>query len=199
VKAPRPGRCLGDRIADLADGRLGPAVAERAYAHVAVCTRCRAALEAQREVRSRLAQSADPADGAEGDLMSRLRGIAATPASTAIPAQPTAGRTPAGAAGVRPGSGSGSASTRPAGARRRHRTRIAIASAAGAAALVVVAAVGGGSSAVSGPARPAPSIAPVVDRLTDAHESSADQMPFSGPRIVTAAFSAPSGSSSPQP
>lgn len=197
MNAPRPGRCLGDKIADLADGRLDPAAAERAYAHVAVCPRCRAALETQRDVRSHLAQSADPVDGAPDDLMSRLRGIAAPQPSAAIPAQPAAGRTPAGAAGVRPGVAA--TSTRPVGARRRHRTRIAIASAAGAAALAVVAAVGGGSAAVSGPARTTPSIAPVVDRLTDAHESSTDQMPFSGPRIVTAAFTGPSGSSAPQP
>jgi hypothetical protein len=196
VTSSRPGRCLGDRIVDLADGRLDPAAAERAYAHVALCPRCRAALETQREVRARLAQSAPEPTQAPDDLIARLSGIAAVAPEPAIPAQPAAGRGSAGRAGVRPGVPS--VPTRPS-ASRRHRTRIAVASAAGAAALAVAAVVGGGAASVSGPARTTPSIAPVVDRLTDAHESSTDQMPFSGPRIVTAAFGAPSGSSSPQP
>jgi anti-sigma factor RsiW len=197
VSSSRPGRCLGDRIVDLADGRLDPAAAERAYAHVAVCPRCRAALETQREVRARLAQTPPEPAQAPDDLIARLRGIPAVPPDATIPAQPAAGHGSAGRAGVRPGVRA--VSTGPTPARRRHRTRIALASAAGAAALAVAAVVGGGSAAVSGPARTTPSIAPVVDRLTDAHESSTDQMPFSGPRIVTAAFDSPSGSSSPQP
>lgn len=190
---PRPGRCLGEKIADLADGRLDPAAAERAYAHVAVCPPCRAALEAQRDVRSRLAQSGGMPVDAPGDLIARLRDLAGDPS---IPAQPGAGRTPAGGAGVRPAVPA--ARTHP-GAARRHRTRLALASAAGAAAIAVVAVVATGSSATSSPVKPAPAIAPVVDRLADAHVVSTDQMPFSGPRIVQAGYSAPSGSSSRQP
>ena len=200
MTAGRPGRCLGDRIVDLADDRLDPAAAERAYAHVALCPPCRAALEAQRAVRSTLAESGEAPVEASDDLIARLRAVAAeSPAAdvASIPVQPAAGRVPAGAAGVRPGVAA--TTTRPSGARRRHRSRIALASAAGAAALAVVAAVGGGSAAVSGPSRPAPAIAPVVDRLTVAHETSTDRMPFSGPRIVTAAFGAPSGSTSSRP
>ena len=209
MNAPRPGRCLGDRIADLADGRLDPAAMERAYAHVAVCPACRAALEAQREVRARLAQpGVDPLE-APSDLLARLRGLGVAPltptgygdaadaADAAIPVQAGVGRVPAGAAGVRPGvivTG-----THPSRVRRRHRRRIAVASAAGAAAMAVVAVVGGGSSAVSGPVRSGPSIAPVVDRLTAAHATSTDQMPFSGPRMVTAALTGPAGSTARRP
>jgi hypothetical protein len=186
-----PGRCLGDKVADLADGRLAPAAAERALAHVAVCRTCRDALAAQREASARLSTSPQPE--APPDLLARLRRIDPAPAwsspdSVAIPVQPAAGRRPAGAAGVRPGS-TGS-SLGPSAARRRHRRRITFVSAAGVAAVAVAALVGGTGSAVSGPAAPHPvlSIAPVVDRLTDAHAAATDQMPFSGPRIVTVAF-----------
>ena len=203
MSASRPGRCLGEKLADLADGRLDPAARDRAYAHLAGCPACRASLESQRDIRSRLAQSVSAPVDPSDDLMARLRGLAAAPPPS-IPA-PAAGvgravgvgRAPAGAAGVRPPSTV--TSTRPSGASRRHRRRVALVSAAGAAAFAVVAVVGGASSVVSGPARPSQSIAPLVDRLADAHMSTADQMPFSGPRIVTVAVAAPSGSTAPAP
>lgn len=202
MSVPRPhGRCLGDRVADLADGRLDPAAAERAYAHVAACGPCRVALEAQRQSSARLERSAPVEPSA--DLLGRLRGIAAAadpgdadlPASdpAAIPAQPAAGVRPRGAAGLRPAATLGS--TRPAtvsGSARRRRGRVVLGAAAGAAALAVAAVMGGTSASLSAPVRPTPSIAPVVDALTDAHATTADRMPFSGPRIVTAGFPAAS-------
>lgn len=48
-------RCLGDLLAPLADGALPPAQAERALAHVAVCTSCRRELAEERRVRALLA------------------------------------------------------------------------------------------------------------------------------------------------
>ncbi len=184
-------RCLGPRIAELADGRLGPAEAERAFAHVAVCATCRGALAAQRAVISRL-DTAPPAEPS-ADLLARLSGIAATPLPP-IPTQGGAGVRPAGAAGRRP-TGSAPGSTHP---RPRRGRRVVIAGAAGAAALAVAVVVGG-SSALTGAVVTRPAIAPVVDTLTDEHAVSADQMPFSGPRIVTVGYSDPTTAARPQP
>jgi hypothetical protein len=189
-------RCLGARVADLADGRLAPADAERAFAHVAVCASCRADLDAQRAATSRLSSSSviEP----PSDLFQRLLSVptdaeAPVPPSV-VPPQGSAGQRPAGAAGVRP---AGRArSTRPSS--RGRRGRVVLASAAGAAALVVVAVVGGGT-ALTGAVVPRPAIAPVVDTLTVEHATSADQMPFSGPRFLTAGFIDPTSAASPSP
>ncbi len=180
-------RCLGPRIADLADGRLAPAEAERAFAHVAVCTTCHEALTAQRAVRSRL-DTVGPVDP-PSDLMGRLRGIA-DPRDAAVPPIPSqggAGLRPGGAAGRRP-AGAGDAPTRPPVQGRRRR--IVAAGAAGAAALALAVVVGG-SSALTGAVVTRPSIAPVVDTFAVEHAVSADQMPFSGPRIVTVGYVGP--------
>jgi hypothetical protein len=188
-------RCLGARVADLADGRLEPADAERAFAHVAACAECRGELDAQRAATSRLTSSSSIEP--PSDLFQRLLSVPTTePAqsatSPAVPPQGTAGQRPAGPAGVRPSPGA--RSTRPSS--RSRRGRVVLASAAGAAALAVVAVVGGGS-ALSGVVVPRPAIAPVVDTLTDEHAASADQMPFSGPRIVTVGFTDRAATASP--
>ena len=187
-------RCLGPRIADLADGRLEPAEAERAFAHVAACTTCRDALTAQRAVRSRLdtvGQVVPPSD-----LLGRLRGIAEPGAEPVppIPSQGGAGLRPGGAAGRRP-AGTASGSTRPP---RQRRRRIVAAGAAGAAALALAVVVGG-SSALMSTAVTRPSIAPVVDTFTVEHAVSADLLPFSGPRIVTVGYGGPAAPDSSQP
>lgn len=187
-------RCLGPRIADLADGRLEPAEAERAFAHVAVCGPCRSALEAQRAVISRL-DGAAPAEPS-ADLLARLSGIAGPEPLRSVPPQGGAGVHPGGAAGRRP-PGPSPASTRPQ--QRRRRGRVAAAGAAGAAAIAVAVVVAvGGSSALTGAVVTRPAIAPVVDTLTDEHAVSADQMPLSGPRIVTVGYVDPSASADPQ-
>ena len=181
-------RCLGPRIADLADGRLEPAEAERAFAHVAVCSTCRDALVAQRAVISRL-DIVDPVDP-PSELLGRLRGIGmAAPSSDPVPGIPEqggAGMRPGGAAGRGP-RGTAPGSTRPP----RHRGRIALAGAAGAAAMAVAIVVGGSSALTSTVVTHAPSIAPVVDTLAVEHAVSADQMPFSGHRIVTVGYAGP--------
>ena len=189
-------RCLGPRIADLADGRLEPAEAERALAHVAVCTACRDALVAQRAVISRL-DTVDQVDP-PSDLMGRLRGIAAPSADPlpAIPEQGGAGMRPGGAAGRGP-RGTAAGSTRPP--TRRHLGRIALAGGAGAAAMAVAIVVGGSSALTSTVVTRSPSIAPVVDTLTVEHAVSADQMPFSGPRIVTVGYAGPAAPDTAQP
>jgi hypothetical protein len=190
-------RCLGDRVADLADGRMKPADAERAFAHVAACTPCRLALAAQRATSSRLASGSSL--DAPDDLLSRLRGIPAQPGApvVAIPSQGGAGGRPTGGAGTHPG-GRGPESVRPA--RRARRGRVALVAVAGAAALAVAVAVGG-SAALTSSVVTRPAIAPVVDTFAVEHATSADQMPFSGPRLALVGYSDPASaaSSSPQP
>jgi hypothetical protein len=187
-------RCLGPRIADLADGRLEPAEAERAFAHVAVCGPCRSALEAQRAVISRL-DGTPPAEPS-ADLLARLSGIPGPDQLRSIPPQGGAGMRPTGAAGRRP-TGSTPGSTRPR--QRGRRGRVAAAGAAGAAAIAVAVVVAvGGSSALTGAVVTRPAIAPVVDTLTADHAVSADQMPLSGPRIVTVGYVDPSAAADPQ-
>ena len=189
-------RCLGPRVADLTDGRLKPADAERAFAHVASCLSCRAALQAQRLTASRLASDADLA--APDDLLQRLRGIPTQPyiASATVPQQGGAGFRPAGTAGAHP-SGRRSRSTHPP--RLSRRQRVALASAAGAVALAAVAIVGGGSAALTSTVIPRPAIAPVVDTFAIEHAVSADQMPFSGPRITPVGFTGLAAMVSPSP
>ena len=199
------GRCLGDKVADLADGRLGTRETARAFAHVADCSRCRAALAAQHTASSRLAESSAPIP--TQDLLDRLGRIsdpvvAPEPAapSAPIPAQAGAadrplGRGPSGPAGVRPAGGAPMSVPSP----RRRRGRVVLASAAGAAALAVVAVVGGGTATLGTSVAPRPSLAPVIDTLANEHVASSDQMPLSGPRIVTVGFSDPSPAPSSSP
>jgi len=191
----RPSGCLGDRVADLADGRMSPADAETAYAHVALCDCCRLALDAERGASAALAA---PAAAPPDDLMARLLGIPAAEAEAARPFVPPvvplqAGTRPSGSAGVRPAAYP--SSTRPA--RSRRRVRVAMGSAAGAAALAVAAVVGGAPAALGGPQAPASQFAPVVDALADEHSASTQRMPFSGPLVITAAFDSRSSSQRP--
>lgn len=67
---------LGSWVSALADGQLPPDQAERALAHVAVCRRCAAELEAAREARRALAAAADVP--VAPDLAARLLALSAS-------------------------------------------------------------------------------------------------------------------------
>jgi hypothetical protein len=67
---------LGSWVSALADGQLPPDQAERALAHVAVCRRCAAELEAARAARRALAAAADVP--VAPDLAARLLALSAT-------------------------------------------------------------------------------------------------------------------------
>ena len=192
----RPSGCLGDRVADLADGRMSPADAETAYAHVAVCDRCRPALAVERGASAALST---PATGPSDDLMARLLGIPAAEAAAARPFVPPvvpvqAGTRPSASACVRPAA----TAAPPRPVRRRRRVRVAVGSPAGAAALAVAAVVAGAPAAIGGASQaPASQFAPVVDALADEHSASTHRMPFSGPLVLTAAFDGRSSASRP--
>lgn len=117
---------LGDRVTDLVDGQLGPEATERAHAHLARCTQCRVAVEAERLMKSRLASLPGPQPAA--DLVGRLLAIGTPPGDVvprpAVPGEtavPVAARVPAGAAG-RPRSGR-PVGSRPAGRSARDAAR----------------------------------------------------------------------------
>jgi anti-sigma factor RsiW len=188
-------RCLGARIADLADGRLTPAETERAYAHVASCPACRVALEAQRTASTVLGSTTGIEPGA--DFLSRLAGIPeqGVPAPSAdIPSQPSAGVRPAGGASVRPRAAA-PASTGPG----RRRSRQVAVGAAASAALALAAYVGVSSATAGAVLTPQPAIGRVVDTFAVEHAVSVDRMPLTGPLIQPVGYAAPSGSASPSP
>ena len=53
--------CLGERITTLTDGELGHNARDRALAHIASCPNCRAAVDAERALKARLARGQTPA------------------------------------------------------------------------------------------------------------------------------------------
>lgn len=132
------GPCLGDLVAAVVDGELDHAARERAHRHLAHCAGCRADVEAQRRLKSRLsgASGADLSDG----LTARLIGLGAgapAPEARRLPTGPSRPVSPA--VTGRPATG------RPAGRARRLR----VGSAAAVAGLGVVLALGGSQPATT--------------------------------------------------
>jgi len=80
-----------EAIAALVDGELTPGPANRAARHLAGCLQCRLAVQAQREAKAALHESADVA--VPGDLMSRLCAI---PFTTDVPGSDGGGTMTAG-------------------------------------------------------------------------------------------------------
>jgi hypothetical protein len=105
-----------EAIAALVDGELTAGPANRAARHLAGCMQCRLAVQAQREAKEALHESADVA--VPGDLMSRLCAI---PFTTDVPGTGSGGGTMSAGPGeltVTGASGSWSVDLRP----RRHQT-----------------------------------------------------------------------------
>ena len=117
---------LGDRVAALVDGQLGPDAVERAHVHLAGCRPCRDLVEVERLTKSRLATLQRPAPGVEllgrlyllagpdGPLPPREGRVPGTPRVRPVPLPPAPGRLPTGS--LRPGR------TRPPGRRSSRRT-----------------------------------------------------------------------------
>ncbi len=156
--------CLHDVAAALVDGELDHAARERAHRHLAHCAPCRAEVEAQRRLKSRLSGLGGPVPAA--DLSARLLGLvelgpdhhgssAQRPDLAAVLSRRAPRRRP------RPAGGSGRGPVlRPAGRSRRALRRGAGVTTA-AAVLVVAAAFVLGAPPEGGPTTP-------VDPGTDA-------------------------------
>jgi anti-sigma factor RsiW len=83
------GPCLGDLVAALVDGELDHAGRERAQRHLAHCATCRAEVEAQRRLKSRMRALGVDAPMAVDALTARLLRVALEPTAEV----PAAGRT----------------------------------------------------------------------------------------------------------
>jgi hypothetical protein len=178
---------LGDRVTDLVDGQLGPEATESAHAHLAGCTPCREAVDAERLMKSRLAALGSPVPS--GDLAARLLAIGGAPAEdggplrhgepggrvvraaagSSVPGRPVAARP----AGARP-AGRPDA-VRPGGRLRTPQRRRLAAAVLGALSVVGVGAAGLTFSAASlSPATVLPPVATFVVERT----STTGDLPF---------------------
>ena len=148
-------RHLGDRVSALVDGELDPATHERALVHLTDCTKCRAAVDAERRVKARL--RALPANEPSADLLGSL---------FAAPARIPGQRGPAPAAPT------------PAG----RRSGLVLAG-AGSLSLALFGAAylagGGGSAAVP----TAPPVTPAVGRFSAEFAGTTEGLPFSDPAV----------------
>jgi anti-sigma factor RsiW len=184
---------LGERISALVDGELSHADRERALFHVANCATCRAALEEERAIKSRVAALAAPDPGEQ--LLARLRDLAAPgepmppdrpsmpggrPRRAVVPppGRPPAGRRPRGRGAAAPVRGS-------------HR-RLQLVAAGTLSAVVVVmgtAFVAGGASR-----QPGSPVSPPVDQFSVEHAATGDGLPLSDPAftaVTTSSFGIP--------
>ena len=174
---------LGDRVTPLVDGQLPVDAAERAYAHLAVCRQCRARVEEERLIKSRLGALRDPVPGEA--LMTRLTGLAApggpmAPRDGHVPGSPRPQTVPIGYRPVpdRPGDVAGG-SSRPPGRRplgRGRRPRIRVAAAMVGALSLLGAGVVAGLATARTPAGPA--LVPPVDSFVVEHEATTANFPF---------------------
>jgi anti-sigma factor RsiW len=92
-------------LSALVDGALAHDTRDRAHAHLAGCTACRAEVEALRALKARLSALGDATPGPRADLLDRLRGLAVpgVEPATGRPAPLPVGRPPVGPVSRRPG------------------------------------------------------------------------------------------------
>ncbi len=161
---------LGPRISALVDGELGHAARDRALAHVAHCSACRAILESERAVKELLGAAGAPAPPA--GVLASLQALASPgnpvpprsrsmPQGPVVPLLPAPGRAPRGARtdARRPTAGR---SARGA-ARRSVRARYAAVGALSVAGLVL------GTAFAAGAPRQTPTVVPPAAELTVEH------------------------------
>lgn len=113
--------CLGNVVAALVDGELDHAARERAQRHLAHCERCRAEVDGQRRLKTRLSGLAPGLPAPDDLLTARLLAVGMPSATGALPA---AGTCPAGSGvlgPVRPGNSRPAGRRRPPGRRLRRR------------------------------------------------------------------------------
>jgi anti-sigma factor RsiW len=186
---------LGERITPLVDGQLPADAAERASIHLAACDACRAAVEAERLMKSRLASlgSPQPGDhlvrrllelaGPEGPLPPRVGHVPGTPRPRPVgpgrPARPVSAPPGNGVAGSRrPAVATARgivAPTRPGAGRLSRVSRVRITAAVVGAMCLVGAGVAGGALTAGSPQ---PTVVPPVDSLIVQHSASTGTLPF---------------------
>ena len=147
---------LGDRVSALVDGELDHDARDRALAHLASCARCRAAVEEERWLKSRLRRL--PASEPSANLLSALF---AAPQAKAVSVGAEVLQPATGAGGLRAGvllTGAGAVS----------------------AAMFGVAYLLGGSG---GSLPPAPAVSPPVGQFSAEFAGTTGGLPFSDPAV----------------
>ena len=164
---------LGDRLSALVDGELDGAELDRAYAHLAGCTRCRAEAAELRALKQKLRGLLDGAP-AEAAMTRRL--IAMTGPGGPLPPRHrllrvVPGRRPtAGPPAARPGSRRSWA-----GGRRRRYLVL------GTVSLVVSLGTAAFTAGGGGDAAPGPKITPQVEMYSMEHAITTGEVPYPGP------------------
>jgi anti-sigma factor RsiW len=177
-------------LSALVDGELDHESRDEILAHLAHCDDCRAAVDAERRVKSLLSGMPDPVPSASlqagllGLADSGRQGDARTPAPrgplrSPRPGSPAASRPPGQPGTRRPRRAAGL----PGRSRRRLTAGVAGAAAMASMALVTAFAVGGGQ-----PTRNEVSVVPPVERYAVEHAGTASEVPLSDPGAVTASF-----------
>lgn len=180
-------RHLGDLTAAFVDDQLDDADQARALAHLAGCATCRAEVQAQQQLKSRLTALADPQ--VPGDLSARLLDL---PGRRGERSGPVGFRGPAGGPSVGgPGRSrrprlraDGRRPTRWSSRGQHHSLRVAAASAASivVGSLAIALAVGSPSPA-------APTVTPAVDRYLYEHAATTDEVPLVDPGVAAVSVS----------
>lgn len=175
-------RHLGERVADLVDGELDHVARDRALAHLAHCTACRAEVEAHRRVKELL--STAPSPPLPGDALAGLLSLAAPggplpprartmPLGAVVPELPPPGR------GPRLGRPGSRADSRHPGGRRLSRRARAAAGALSLAGVVLVTAFAAGGA----PAGPAGPVVPPAAELSVEHGRTATAVTVGDPGL----------------
>ncbi|MDQ6875161.1 MAG: zf-HC2 domain-containing protein [Actinomycetota bacterium] len=161
---------LNDLVAALVDGALDGPARDRALAHIAGCSACRADVDAQRQVKDRLSRLSGPEPPAR--VVERLQ--AALAADQGRPPGPGARSQPVRRGADRPPNRSGRI-RRPAPESRRRRSR------RWAGGLSVAALVLGAALVGNGAGNPTPAVSPPVSRYTVEHARSTGGFPGADP------------------
>jgi Putative zinc-finger len=184
---------LGPRVSALVDGELGHEARDRALAHVAHCTPCREALDAERALKALLRRAGPPVPSSS--LLAALTNLGepgdpvaprprAMPLGPVVPTLPPPGRGPFGRRGART---EGRRDSRRPPAGRVHRSpRVAAAGALSVAALVL----GTAFAAGGGGAEPGVAVVPPAAELSVQHAATTGGLPLGDPAFtaVTASF-----------
>jgi anti-sigma factor RsiW len=178
---------LGDRLSAFVDGELDHDARDRALAHLAHCEPCRAEVEAERQVKSRLSRLDGPIP--PSPFVARLAAVPAVEAA-AVP-QSASQQASAGAKLAGPNRPRSRRDRNAPRARRpvdRGRRRRILAGTSGA---FVVAALGAAFAVGGGPAG-GPPVTPQIDQFTVEHAAVADEVPLTDTgSAVTVSFLTP--------
>lgn len=172
-------RHLGDRAADLVDGRLSHDARDRALAHLTVCEQCRHDVDMERFARAALRAMPDakPSDALLAGLLSLADPSGSGgPPPPRRPSLPGPAQHPAGWPDHDPRAQSTAHRSRP-----RRVVRFAAAGAVSAGAmLVVLASLGAPTDDSEPPPQPA-AIVPPIDQFAIEHARSTGSLPFAEP------------------